>query len=266
MKTRVVVGIIQARMGSSRLPGKVMLDLEGQPVIARVYARVARAELLDHVLVATSTAEEDDPITVFCQSHSIPFFRGHSTDVLDRMYHAAKENRAEIVVRITGDCPLIDPDVIDQCVQVFLQAQPPVDFVANRLPGRRTYPVGLDTEVCSFDALEQAWSKATQQYQREHVMPFLYEDPSSFSVLCVDAQSDFSNLRWTLDTKEDLKLLREIYRRFDGRDTFSWLDVLALHEREPELARLNAGIPQRTYRDEDTRSLGDKEERRTGEK
>ena len=261
----MVVGIIQARMGSSRLPGKVMMDLEGKPAIARAYARAARAESLDRVLIATGAAEEDDPIAAFCESQSIPCFRGHVTDVLDRMFHAAKENSAQIVVRITGDCPLIDPEVIDRCVQAFLTAHPPVDFVANRLPGHRTYPVGLDTEVCSFDALEQAWSKADQPYQREHVMPFIYEKPGRFRILCVDAQSDYSHLRWTLDTKEDLMLLREIYRRFDGRDTFSWLDVLALFEREPELSRLNAGVPQRTYQDEGTRFMGDKEERRSGD-
>jgi spore coat polysaccharide biosynthesis protein SpsF len=181
------------------------------------------------------------------------------------MFQAAQKYEAQIVVRITGDCPLIDPEVIDQCVRVFLQAQPAVDFVANRLPGHLTFPVGLDTEVCSVEALKQAWSKADQPYQREHVMPFIYEEPGRFHVQCVDAQSNYSHLRWTLDTKEDLMLLREIYRRFDGRDTFSWLDVLALFEREPELSRLNAGVPQRTYQDEDTRFMGDKEERRSGD-
>ncbi|TFH32140.1 MAG: spore coat protein, partial [Anaerolineales bacterium] len=176
-----------------------------------------------------------------------------------------KENRAQIVVRITGDCPLIDPEVIDRCVQMFRQAQPPVDFAANRLPGHRTYPVGLDTEVCSFEALEQAWSRADQPYQREHVMPYLYEQPGRFRILCVDAQSDYSHLRWTLDTEEDLNLIREIYRRFNGRDNFSWLDVLRLFEREPELYRLNADVPQRTYQDEDKRSGGEKEEGSSGD-
>lgn len=120
MKTRKVVGIIQARMGSGRLPGKVLMDMGGKPTIARVYARAARAELLDRVLIATSTAEEDDPIAAFCESQSIPCFRGNATDVLDRMFRAAQTYKAQIVVRITGDCPLIDPKVIDQCVRLFL--------------------------------------------------------------------------------------------------------------------------------------------------
>lgn len=266
METPMIIGIIQARMGSSRLPGKVLMDLEGEPVIARTYDRAARAKMLDRVLIATSTMEEDNPIAEFCERHSVPCYRGHGTDVLDRMYHAAKDNNAQIVVRITGDCPLIDPDVIDRCVQVFLQAQPPVDFVANRLPGHRTYPVGLDTEVCSFDALARAWSKADRAYQREHVMPFIYETPGRFRILCVDAHADYSHLRWTLDTEEDLILLREVYRRFEGRDTFSWVDVLALFEREPELSRLNAGVSQRSYQDEDRRFTGEKEERRSNDR
>jgi spore coat polysaccharide biosynthesis protein SpsF len=257
MEQQMVIGIIQARMGSSRLPGKVMLDLEGKPALARVHARAARAESLDKILVATSSEEEDDPIAAFCEDNSISCFRGHATDVLDRLFKAAKRNRAEIVVRITGDCPLIDPDVIDQCVNVFLQADPAVDMVANRLPEHKTFPVGLDTEVCSFEALEQAWTNADQPYQREHVLPYLYEEPARFRVLCIDAPSDYSYFRWTLDTKEDLQLLREIYRRFDGRDTFSWLDVLKLLEREPELSNLNADVPHRTYRDEDPRFMRD---------
>jgi len=250
---RPVVGIIQARMASSRLPGKVLLDLAGEPVLSRVYSRSNRANTLGHVLVATSSSGEDDAIAEFCANHAIDVFRGHPTDVLDRVYRAARLHDAHTVVRITADCPVIDPELIDETVRCFLQADPPVDFTANRLPGARTYPVGLDTEVCSIEALEQAWRQADQPYQREHVMPYLYEQPGRFSILVMDADADYSHLRWTLDTVEDLSLLRRIYQHFDGRDDFSWRDVLELVKCEPELALLNAGVPQKSYHDADPR-------------
>ena len=170
-----------------------------------------------------------------------------------------------MVVRITADCPVIDPQVIDEVVTRFLtplegdaHAQVgsfPWDFAANRLPPPwgRTYPIGLDTEVCTYDGLKTAWEEATLPHQREHVMPFFYEQPERFRILLVNYREDLGKLRWTVDTPEDLELLRKIYARFDGRDDFSWLEVLALFEREPELARLNATVPHKHYRQVDTR-------------
>jgi spore coat polysaccharide biosynthesis protein SpsF len=179
-------------------------------------------------------------------------------DVLDRYYQAARLAQADGVARFTADCPLLDAGVIDHTVDEFLRTG--ADFAANRLPPPlgRTYPIGLDTEVCTFSALERAWKEAVEKHQREHVMPYLYETPGRFKVLRVDHDPDYGDRRWTVDTAEDLALVREIFSRFDGRLDFSWLEVLALFEREPKLAMINASIPHKTYMDVDGRNQGSK--------
>jgi len=260
-KQQRTIAIIQARRAASRLPGKVLLDIGGAPMLARVVERTRRARTLSGAVVATTLDPGDDAIEALCQQRGYHCYRGSAFDVLDRYYQAASAFQADVVVRITADCPVIDPRVIDEVVTRFLS---PVegggqsqhwDFAANRLPPPwgRTYPIGLDTEVCTYDGLKTAWEEATLPHQREHVMPFFYEQPERFRILLVNYREDLGKLRWTVDTPEDLELLRQIYARFDGRDDFSWLEVLALFEREPELARLNATVPHKHYRQVDTR-------------
>jgi spore coat polysaccharide biosynthesis protein SpsF len=196
--------------------------------------------------------------------------------VLDRYYQAARAFNAcdddSVIVRITADCPLIDPQVIDKTVEAFLgldeehhnklpsdpqqtSSNTDFDFAANRLPPPwgRTYPIGLDTEVCTFKALETAWREAEEPHQREHVMPYFYDHQERFRILLVDHEKDFGALRWTVDTPEDLELVRQIYARFHGREDFSWLEVLNLFEREPELAQINAQVTHKTYNEIDDR-------------
>jgi spore coat polysaccharide biosynthesis protein SpsF len=173
--------------------------------------------------------------------------------VLDRYVQTARRFDAEVIVRLTGDCPLIDPEVIDRTVAAFLEADPPVDFAANRLPADRTFPIGLDTEVCSRSALELAWREAAAPHHREHVMPFLYENPDRFRTLLVHNEVDYGHLRWTVDTQDDLELARQIYAHFPGEDRFSWRDVLELYERQPWLAELNASVAHKTELDLDPR-------------
>lgn len=265
------VAIIQARMSSSRLPGKVLLDIGGQPMLARVVERTKRAGLVDQVMVATTTEASDDPIEDLCLAHGYLCYRGSLHDVLDRYYQAARQAGAQVIVRITADCPLIDPDVIDRTVKAFwgkglcarkqpgsttpTSATARYDFAANRLPPPwgRTYPIGLDTEVCTFQALEVAWKEATELYQREHVMPYFYDHCQRFRILLVNHDKDYGTLRWTVDTAEDLELVRQVYARFGDRDDFSWLEVLALFEREPELAQINAGVQHKHYQQVDER-------------
>jgi spore coat polysaccharide biosynthesis protein SpsF len=178
-------------------------------------------------------------------------------DVLDRYCQAARQYQAEIIVRITADCPLIDPGLIDELVTAFIgNGDYPYDFAANRLPPpwKRSYPIGLDLEACSFQALETAWREATQPHQREHVMPFFYDQPDRFRLLLLDAPQDYGTLRWTVDTQQDLDLLRQIIARFNGRQDFSWLEVLDLFQREPELAAINAAVPPKHYQDTDRRA------------
>jgi spore coat polysaccharide biosynthesis protein SpsF len=248
-----VVGIIQARMASSRLPGKVLEDVHGVPMLARVVGRAGRAQTLDQVVVATTTDADDQAVVELCQARKYPSFRGHPTDVLDRYFQAARAFGAKTIVRLTADCPLIDPAVIDKTVGAFLAATPPVDFATNRYIDDRTYPIGLDTEVCSAAALEQAWRQADQPHQREHVMPYLYEVEGRFRTLHVRTSPSYGSLRWTVDTADDLAFVRQIYASFGGRDDFSWLEVLRLLQEHPELARVNAAVRRKKLTDIDDR-------------
>ena len=258
-------------MGSSRLPDKVLLDIGGHPMIAWVVERTRRATCLNNVIIATTNDSADDSITAFCVEQSYPYTRGSVHDVLDRYYQTARAFNANIIVRITADCPLIDPTLVDLTVQAFFQ---PVNsyqlsvisnqtntcslttahwhFAANRLPPpwNRTYPIGLDVEVCTFAALETAWREATEPYHREHVMPYLYENEGQFNILPINHDVDYGHMRWTVDTPEDLELVREIVSRFPD-DTFTWIDVVDLIKREPELAEINANVRHKTVREVD---------------
>lgn len=246
-----VVAFVQARMASARFPGKVLADIEGKPMLVRVVERARRATTVDQVVVTTSWGALDDPIAKLCETRNWKAHRGSGLDVLDRTYQAARAHAAQVVVRLTADCPLIDPGLIDQTVLAYFEAQPPVDFAANRLPTDKTYPVGTDTEVCSFGALDRAWSEAKEPHQREHVMPYIYEQPGRFRTLIVRADRDYSQFRWTVDTPEDLELVRSVYARFDGRDDFAWTEVLELFSRDQDLASLNAEVRQKTELDVD---------------
>ena len=209
-----VVAIIQGRMGSSRLPGKILADIAGQPMLQRVFTRAARAHSLTQTLFATTTDPSDDPVAEYCQANGISFTRGSLYDVLDRYYQAAREARADVVVRITADCPVIDPALIDDVTRLLLSGQ--FDFACNRLPPpwHRTYPIGLDVEACTFGVLERAWKEAKEPQDREHAMPYFYEgvelrpesrtlesgmSPRGFKVALLHHTTDFGTYRWTVD-------------------------------------------------------------------
>jgi spore coat polysaccharide biosynthesis protein SpsF len=281
MKPRIVA-IIQARMASSRLPDKVLLDIGDQPMLAWVVERTRMAHTIDEVVVATTTDATDDAVQAFCQGRGYTVYRGSAFDVLDRYYQAARLHRADVIVRITADCPLIDPALIDNVVSILLgtihpepgsdpalaqdnlleardEAHPsqfPYDFACSRLPPPwgRTYPIGLDIEVCSFQGLELAWKEASLPHQREHVMPFFYEQPQRFRIYLLNHPVDYGYLRWTVDTPQDLHLLRQISAYFEGRMDFSWLEVLQLVQSHPHLVQLNAQVQAKDYRLIDQRS------------
>ena len=270
------LAIIQARMGSSRLPGKVLLDIGGEPMLVRVAERARRAATLSGVMVATTDDPSDDLVVKLCRERGYAVYRGSAQDVLDRYHQSAHGQNADVVVRLTGDCPVIDPLVIDRTVEAFFgkvkpldevlshrgsladppPAEGPFDFAANRLPPpfHRTYPIGLDVEVCSASVLDYAWKHATEKHQREHVMPYLYDMDGRFNVLLVNHESDLGSLRWTVDTAEDLELLRRVYAHFGNHDDFSWLDVLDLWKKKPGLFDVNAGVRPKSLRDVDDRS------------
>lgn len=245
-------------------------------MLVRVVERARRAMTLDGAMVATTEDPSDDPVFELCQDRGYAVYRGSMQDVLDRYHQAAHSQNVNVIVRITADCPVIDPVVIDRTVDAYFGkvksqdealshreslhklplAEGPYDFAANRLPPpfHRTYPIGLDVEVCSASILDYAWKHAQEKHQREHVMPYLYDTKGRFSVLLVNHESDLGSLRWTVDTPEDLELLRRIYAHFGNRDDFSWLDVLDLWRKEPELFEVNASVRHKTLREFDERS------------
>ncbi len=247
------VAIIQARMESSRLPGKVLADIGGQPMLSRVVVRARRAQTIGQVVVATTVDSSDDPVAAFCQTRGFPCFRGDPADVLDRYYQAAKRFNACTVIRLTGDCPVIDPGEIDRTVRAFFETD--VDFAANRLPPpwKRTSPIGFDTEVVRFTALARAWREADAKFEREHVMPYFYVQEGRFRILLVDHDRDLGHLRLTVDTEEDLSLIRHIYAHFDNADTFRLGEILRLFEAEPELMQINADVSHKSFTDVDSR-------------
>jgi spore coat polysaccharide biosynthesis protein SpsF len=237
-----IVCIIQARMGSSRLPGKVLMDICGQPMLAWVVERVRRSNKINQVVVATTTDESDEPIVEYCLANKIACTRGDVFDVLDRYYQAASQYQADIVVRVTADCPLIDPQLIDQVIEE-LQTRG-LDFTANRLPPpfKRTFPIGLDVEAASIRAFTEAWQNAEQLHEREHVMPYLYSGPVKYKTSVIQAEADFGSQRWTVDTPEDLEFIRRVVALLGGRKDFTWHDILNLVQAHPDLTEINADI------------------------
>jgi glutamate-1-semialdehyde 2,1-aminomutase len=224
-----VVAIVQARMGSQRLPNKVMRDIGGRPLIGLVLARLSRAKRLDAIVLATSTDPRNRPLVAHVESLGFPTHAGSENDVLDRYYQAAKAAGADVVVRVTGDCPLIDPDLVDRVVADFLEGG--ADYVSNVEPP--TFPDGLDTEVFSFAALEEAWKHATETAEREHVTPWLRNNPQLVR-RNVANNVDLSAERWTVDDPADLDVVTPIVAHFAPRIDFSWREVLALGETHPE--------------------------------
>ncbi len=249
------LAIIQARMSSSRLPGKVLLDICGKPMLERVLDRVSLARQIDHVLVATTADPSDDSLVMWCERHGVDCFRGSMQDVLDRYYQAALLHKPQFITRITADCPVIDPGLIDETIQACREDG--VDFSATRLPPpfHRTYPIGLDVEVSTFSALERAWREASNPAEREHVFPYLYDQPGRFNLKILNHDPDFGGLRWTVDTAEDLELIQKIYSHFLPREDFRWEEVLELVESHPELTSINAGTPHKSYLDVDERGV-----------
>jgi spore coat polysaccharide biosynthesis protein SpsF len=237
------VAVIQARCNSSRLPAKVLADVGGEPMLARVVARVRQAKAVDDVYVATSTAASDDPVAALARGRGWPCVRGPLDDVLERFRLAADASGASVVIRITADCPFIDPEVIDRVVTAFRVAAPPVDYASNVWPSR-TYARGLDTEVFTREALERAAATATLPGHREHVTQFIYQNENLFRTLNVTAADDTSHHRWTVDTEEDMRLARVLYEHLRSIE-FRTRDVLTLLEQHPEWTMINATVKQK---------------------
>jgi spore coat polysaccharide biosynthesis protein SpsF len=239
------VVIVQARMTSSRLPGKVLLDLGGRPVLAEVIRRVRAMKEQDEIVVATTTLASDDPIVRLAEREGVRWFRGDETDVLSRFVGAAQESKADLVVRITADCPLLDPAESDRVVLDLCANASKVDYASNVL--RRTYPQGLDTEALWTDTLNRVHRLASSANSREHVTWYIYrEKPDLFRRHSVMDTVDNSDLRWTLDTPEDLESIRTIYQGLDLSENLRpYREILAYVRAHPELVAINAGVVQK---------------------
>jgi spore coat polysaccharide biosynthesis protein SpsF len=239
-----VVCIIQARMGSTRLPGKILLPLQERPVLEHVVSRMKLVDLIDEVIIATTDQAQDDILIQVCDRLNVGCFRGSEADVLNRYHSAAIRSKADIVVRITSDCPLIDPAVTRQIIAAFLAQRDAYDYVSNTL--QRTYPRGLDTEVFSMAALEQAQHEAKAMPEREHVTPYIWQHPDKFGIYQVTQTPNYSAYRWTLDTLEDLALVTRVFAALYPLDPFFTQDsVLALFAQNPTLQAINAHIEQK---------------------
>ena len=239
-----VIAIVQARMGSSRLPGKVMADICGSPMLAHQVRRLKRAAALDEVVIATTSSERDAPLVALAERLGIGCFRGSETDVLDRYRGAAEAFSADVVVRITADCPLIDSDVIDAVVAALLEDEK-TDYASNVID--RSYPQGLDVEALRRDVLERVASTATSQMAREHVTwHFLSEEPYAFHSRSVREHDDHSDLRWTVDTPADLELVRRIYIELElSKSDAGYREILEHVLQSDQLRDINSHVEQR---------------------
>jgi spore coat polysaccharide biosynthesis protein SpsF len=235
------VAIVQARMTSTRLPGKVLADLGGRPLLDWVIERTRAARTVDDVLLATTTNATDEPLVDAAARLALPVFRGDEDDVLGRYCAAAGAATADVVVRITSDCPLVDPAVIDLVVARFREER--ADYASNGLVA--SFPRGLDVEVLHRSVLETCGREATSPHERAHVTPFAYAHPERFRLLSVEAPTPHPEERWTVDTPEDLALVRAIVDRLAPRRDFGWEDILAVLDAEPALRALNRDVRQK---------------------
>ena len=236
-----VAAIVQVRMGSTRLPKKVLNDIVGKPMLWHVINRVKKAKLIDEIIIATTIEDEDEIIAKWAKNNNLKCYRGSAEDVLDRYYQVAKKNKVDIIVRITSDDPLKDPEIIDKVIKFYLDNRINLDFVSNAI--KPTYPEGLDVEVFSFNAFKRAWKEAKKKSEREHVTPYMRDHPDKFRLANIAKEGEnLSHLRWTVDYPEDLEFTREVYKRLYKEDkVFLMGDILDLLKKHPELSKINEG-------------------------
>jgi len=226
--------IIQVRMGSTRLPGKVLKKLNGITVLESLLNQLNYSKLLNDKIIATTSNSEDDVIVNFCKSKEIKCFRGSQDDVLDRYYNCAKKFSINTIIRITSDCPLMDPQVIDDVIDFYLKNS--YDYVNNFY--KRTYPYGNDVEIFSIKVLEKVWEKATKPSEREHVTPYIYNNPGEFSLGWIENKENLSEFHWTIDRREDLIFVQNIFKKISKRPILM-KDIIDVIKDDPSLLEIN---------------------------
>ena len=230
--------IIQARMGSSRLPGKVMEKLDqDNTVLSYVIRQLKHSKFLDDIVVATTSLKRDEVIVDFLEREGIKYFCGDEENVLDRYYQCAKKFSMSEIVRIPSDKPLIDPDIVDKCIQIFLSKK--YDYVTTFL--EHSFPYGTEVEIFSFDALEKTWKNAKLPSEHENVTPYIYNNKDKFQIYNVKNSIDLSHLRWVVDRAEDLELVRQLVSKID-KDPILMQDILEVFESDPKLAEINSNV------------------------
>jgi spore coat polysaccharide biosynthesis protein SpsF len=236
----MIAAIIQARMGSTRLPGKVLMEVDGVPLLEYQIDRIKQSKMLNKIIVATSILEQDDKIADFCDSHDILCFRGSENDVLERYYDCAKQYKVETVVRLTADCPLIDPQVIDQTIMLFQKES--VDYCGNTVPPEKSkYPDGSDVEVFSFQALKKAHDEARSAPDREHVTFYFWKYDYAFTTALLSRVEDWSKYRITVDYPEDLEVVRFVLRQLKREQRFGSLEeIITIIRNNPIVFEKNA--------------------------
>jgi len=242
-----IAAIIQARMGSTRLPGKVMKDLMGRPMLEHIIKRVQASGLIDEIVIATTTNKEDEVIIDFAKENDIEYYAGSTEDVLDRYYQAAQKYDVDVIVRITADDPFKDPQVIDEIISSYLDTTEKYDYVSNTI--EPTYPIGLDTEVFSFESLKKAWLEAKDQPFREHVTPYIWNNPQIFKIKNIKKNGiNLSNMRWTVDTQKDFNFVETVYHKlYVSTEIFSMDDILNLLNEHPNIQKINKNVHQKTW-------------------
>jgi len=228
------VAIIQVRMSSTRLPGKVLKKLNGITVLESLLNQLNYSKLLNDKIIATTSNSEDDVIFNFCKSKEIKCYRGSQDDVLDRYYNCAKKFSINTIIRITSDCPLMDPQVIDDVIDFYLKNS--YDYVNNFY--KRTYPYGNDVEIFSIKVLEKVWEKATKPSEREHVTPYIYNNPGEFSLGWIENKENLSEFHWTIDRKEDLIFVQNIFKKISKRPILM-KDIIDVIKDDPSLLEIN---------------------------
>ncbi len=233
-----IIALIQARMGSSRLPGKVLLPLCGETVLRQVVSRVSAAKSVDEAIVVTTIEKGDLPIVKACADMGIRVFCGSEEDVLDRYYQISRLLKPKSIIRITADCPLMDPEIIDKVVMRHQDCNS--DYTSNAIT--ETFPDGLDVEVVDYQALEKAWNLSKQLSEREHVTLFIRNHPELFKIESVDNFENTGNYRWTLDEQRDYEFIMKVYEYFYPVVDFGYKDIFKLLKKDPELEKINQNI------------------------
>jgi len=244
-----IIGLVQARTNSSRLPKKVLAQIGGKPLVWHIVNRLKRVQKITDVVISTTNNDADKQLCRFAESENIPYYAGSEDDILDRLYQTGKKFNAAILVKVNGDCPLVDPTVIDRGLEMYLEAKKTPDLVVNSI--KNTFPDGMQFGIFNFQTLCKLWSEIRDKFWREFIYMYMTENPDRFEIINVENNRNLSNLRWVVDYPEDLEFVRQVYGNlYNQNPNFVTTDVLSLLEQKPDLMQINAKYAANTSKKE----------------